>query len=84
MWGLEKEGGEREERETREEGNTEEPVLNEDDEVEDSGNRNIDVGLPSPRIVARTLSGNTRDEEENDADAQEHLSNEDDREGEEE
>ena len=52
--------------------------------MEDSGNRNIDVGLPSPRNVARTLSGNRRDEEENDADAQEHLSNEDDREGEEE
>ena len=52
--------------------------------MEDSGNRNVDLSLPSPRNVARTLSGSTQDEEETHSDAQEHLSNEGDREGEEE
>ena len=36
---------------------------NEDEENYSSGNRNIDVDLPSPSNVARTLSGTTQDEE---------------------
>ena len=36
---------------------------NEDEENYSSGNRNIDVDLPSPSNVARTLSGTTQDDE---------------------
>ena len=75
---------EREEREPRDEDNPDEPVLDETDEVEDSGNRNVDLGLPSPRNVARTLSRSTVNEEDNSSEAQENLSNEEAREGEEE
>ena len=55
--------GEREERETRDENNTDDSVVEEgNDENEVPGNRNVDADLPSPRNVARTLSGNNPNE----------------------
>ena len=54
---------EREERETRDENNPDDSVAEENNENEESGNRNVDVDLPSPRNVAQTLSGNNPNEE---------------------
>ena len=55
---------EREVRETRHENNPDDSVAEEgNDENEESGNRNVDVDLPSPRNVAQTLSGNNPNEE---------------------
>lgn len=48
----------------RSDDNVEDTVNDEDDEENySSGNRNIEVDLPSPSNVARTLSGTTQDEE---------------------
>ena len=54
---------EREERETRDENNPDDSVAEENNENEESGNRNVDVDLPSPRNVAQPLSGNNPNEE---------------------
>ena len=66
-------------------------VARSDDNIEDtanddggeanysSGNRNIDVDLPSPSNVARTLSG-TQDAEEEPGNTQEQVRNSDDEE----
>ena len=59
---------------------------NEDEENYSSGNRNIDVDLPSPSNVARTLSGTTpgeegtQDAEEEPENTQEQLRDGDDEE----
>ena len=48
----------------RSDDNVEDTVNDEDDEENySSGNRNIEVDLPSPSNVARTLSGTTQGEE---------------------
>ena len=58
---------EREERETRDENNPDDSVAEENNENEESGNRNVDVDLPSPRNVAQALSGiNPNEEASND------------------
>ena len=67
---------EREERETRDENNPDDQVVEENDEHEDSGNRNIDTDMPSPRNVAQTLSGNSQNDEDS-TEAQEHSVNND-------
>ena len=67
---------EREERETRDESNPDDQVV---EENEDSGNRNIDVDVPSPRNVAQTHSGRSQNEEDS-IEAQEQSENNDSRE----
>ena len=67
---------EREERETRDESNPDDQVV---EENEDSGNRNIDVDVPSLRNVAQTLSGRSQNEEDS-IEAQEQSENNDSRE----
>ena len=67
---------EREERETRDENNPDDQVVEENDEHEDSGNRNIDTDMPSPRNVAQTLSGNSQNDEDS-TEAREHSVNND-------